>query len=461
MDAFTEAVLARLPLAESVGRLLKHALDDELMKELFQRHRGCGSEQKVTFAMLAQVITSALVEHGGSGRRSFHEARRAGRLEATDQAVYGKLRRVPVPLSEALLRAATQRLARLLPPLARQVTPPSLAGYRVAVIDGKAIKNLPKRARPLRGVSGKALGGKALVGLCLQQQLIVAMHASRDGEANDAPLAPGLVEQLADGADARPLLVIADRQFCDLSIPRRLAEGGGAFLIRYSKKLLFSAEKEQSLVDAQGRPARQAWGWLGAASDPRRLWVRQIAVERGSDEPILLVTNLLDDEAAGGADLLEAYRARWTIERVFQLVAEVFGLKTLIGSTPEGAIFQFALCALLYNLIQVVQAHIAAARDRPPRSLSGEMIFRDVQKQFIAGSMLAPGGQAISALHDLKPDELRAHLTRLLAPCWSTLWIKTTGRRRPPPTLQPLPGGHCSAHKLIQQHKTQSRNSRR
>jgi hypothetical protein len=214
-------------------------------------------------------------------------------------------------------------------------------------------------------------------------------------------------------------------------------------------------------VDAQGRPARQAWGWLGAASDPRRLWVRQIAVERGSDEPILLVTNLLDDEAAGGADLLEAYRARWTIERVFQLVAEVFGLKTLIGSTPEGAIFQFALCALLYNLIQVVQAHIAAARDRPPRSLSGEMIFRDVQKQFIAGSMLAPGGQAISALHDLKPDELRAHLTRLLAPCWSTLWIKTTGRRRPPPTLQPLPGGHCSAHKLIQQHKTQSRNSRR
>lgn len=461
MDAFTQAVLARLPLAEAVGRLLKHVLDEEFLKDLFQRHRGCGSEQKVTFAMLVQVIASALVEHGGSGRRSFHEARGAGRLEATDQAVYGKLRRVPVPLSEALLREASRRLAQLLPASARELAPPSLAGYRVAVIDGKKLKNLPKRALALRGVSGKALGGKALVGLCLEEQLIVAMHASRDGEANDAPLASGLIDELAAGGDARPLLVIADRQFCDLSIPRRLTEDGGAFLIRYSKKMLFSAEKEQTLVDAQGRPVREAWGWLGRPADPRRLWVRQIALERGAEEPILLVTNLLDDEAVSGADLLEAYRTRWTIERVFQLVTEVFGLKTLIGSTPEGAVFQFALCALLYNLIQVVKAYIAVAHNRSPRSLSGEMIFRDIQKQFIAGGALAPWDQALLALEQLKPDELSAQLTRLLASCWSTLWIKTTGRRRPPPSLQTVPGGHFSAQKLIQKHRIQSRNSRR
>ena len=48
------------------------------------------------------------------------------------------------------------------------------------------------------------------------------------------------------------------------------------------------------------------------------------------------------------------------IERMFQQVAEVFHLATLIGGSPEATVFQLAFCLLLYNMIQVVRASLAA-----------------------------------------------------------------------------------------------------
>jgi len=44
---------------------------------------------------------------------------------------------------------------------------------------------------------------------------------------------------------------------------------------------------------------------------------------------------------------------RWTIERVFQQITEVFNLQHLIGTTPQGTLFQLAFCLLLYNMLQL------------------------------------------------------------------------------------------------------------
>ena len=80
------------------------------------------------------------------------------------------------------------------------------------------------------------------------------------------------------------------------------------------------------------------------------------------------------------------YLNRWGIERMFQQVTEVFGLEHLIGTRPEGVIFQFAMCLLLYNLIQVVRGVIAVESGRPREEISGEKLFEDVQRQMIAWS---------------------------------------------------------------------------
>ncbi len=456
MEGFARDVLVRLPLAEAVWTLLRHVLDEEFLTQLFEDHRGTGSDQKVSFALLVRLVNDALLEHRGSGRQSFQAAREAGQLAATDAAAYGKLRRVPLALSEAFLRQATARLREVLPEGMGGDVPPALRPFRVLVVDGKKLKKLPKRLGALRQVRGKVLGGKVVVGLLLNEGLVVTMHASPDGEANDAPLTPGLLEQCLQDFDGRHLYV-ADRQFCDLKIPRRIDERGHAFVIRYSRNVSFFPERQQEFRDSSGRLVQEAWGWLGRPDEPRRMYVRRITLVREGEEDVSLITNLLDAQTFPAEALLEVYLNRWTIERVFQQITEVFHLQTFIGSTPQGAIFQFALCGLLYNLIQAVRGYIAQAQQRLVRSLSSEMIFGDVCDQLTAGSVLVPQSELLALLAPpCSAEQVKDRLKQLLTGPWSKLWIKSPPKKKRPPTKQrTVPGGHSSAWKLIQQAKAQ------
>jgi hypothetical protein len=450
MDGFEREVLSRVPLAEAVWTLLRYVADEHLLAELFESHRGTGSEREVTFALLVELVTDALLQHAGSGRQSFQAAREAQRLTATSEAVYGKLRRLPLPLSEAFVRETTRRLRQVMPEGLAGNVPPALSHYQVLVVDGKKLKRLPKRMKALRKVSGKVLGGKVVAGLLLNEGMVMAMHASPDGEANDAPLAPQLMDQ-CQAECTGPVLYVADRQFCDLTIPRRINELGHWFLIRYSKKMLFSSEKERSFSDREGRLVREAWGWLGRAKDPRRMYVRQITLTRPGEEDVILITNLMDCQEVPSEQLLAVYLARWTIERVFQQVTEVFHLERLVSTSPQGAIFQFALCILLYNLIQIIRGYIATLQSRPSHSLSSEMIFRSTCDQLTACAVLLPTQPLVAELPALEsPSEVRARLNLLLADQWSSLWIKSPPKKKTPPKQQAaIHGGHSSAWKLI------------
>ena len=71
---------------------------------------GAGYEKEISFGVLVQLIADALLEHQGSGRKSFARGREQGLLTASVQAVYQKLGRVPLGLSEAWLAESTARV---------------------------------------------------------------------------------------------------------------------------------------------------------------------------------------------------------------------------------------------------------------------------------------------------------------------------------------------------------------
>src|SRR3989304_8947501 len=110
MDGFECEVLKRLPLAEVVWTLMRHVISPEVSRDLFDRHRGTGCEVRIEFGTLVQLVTDALVQHSGSGRKSFETAQREGRLNATVRAVYGKLGRVRPGVSHACPPQAPPRL---------------------------------------------------------------------------------------------------------------------------------------------------------------------------------------------------------------------------------------------------------------------------------------------------------------------------------------------------------------
>jgi len=483
---FQSELLARLPLAQAVFRLFAYALPEPFLQELYEEHRGRCYERALTFPQLVYLVRDALLVHEGSGHRSFRRAEEAGELPVAVLNAYGKLARLPLPLSLALLAGGTRRLAGLMPP---GYTPAPLpasvvaAGLRPVVVDGKKLKNAAKRLKVLRGLPGKLLGAKLLAGLSLDSGLVVAMSADPDGEANDVPLVPGLLPQVranlpageapggearageapggearAGEARARPILWVVDCQFCDLNLPALFTAGGDHLLVRFANKMGFHPDPARPALagsDGRGRPFTQEWGWVGSAKDKRRRYVRRVTLTRGDGErDVVLITDLLDERAFPAADLLELYLLRWGIERVFQQVTEVFDLRRLIGSTPRATVFQAAFCFLLYNMVQVARAYAAAAAGRPAEEVSTENLFYDATHELITWAKVGEPAHAAAHLAEPMPaDELRRELAGLIGPAWSDRWIKQKNKNpRQPTSKARRSGAHTSVWRVLQQH---------
>jgi hypothetical protein len=450
---FAREVLTRLPLAEAVLSLWRWVVDPLFLLSVFARHCGVGYEKEISFSVLVQLIADALLEHHGSGRKSFARGREQGLLTASVQAVYQKLGRVPLGLSEAWLAESTARVRSVYPSAAGMPLSPALQGLEVIVVDGKAIKRVAKRLKPLQGRKGGVVGGKALVALELRSGLAVAMATDPDGETNDAKLVPALLPQVrAQVVGTR--LWVADRQFCDLTQTAAFVAGGDHFLVRYHPKTHFCPDPTrpaQPGQDAHGRAWVQDWGWLGCEQAKQRRFVRRLTLYRPGEETIILLTDLLDAAQYPANGLFDLYLARWGIERVFQQITEVFHLQTLIGTTPQGTVFQLAFCLLLYNLVQVVRAYVATAQARPVTTISTELLFDDVHRQLVAFTELVPPVQ-VEPLFPLLPsaEALRTQLTCLLATVWTSRWLKAPAKKRKVPTPRtPIRGNQTSVYRLV------------
>ena len=456
MEAINASAWQRVPLAEAVLTLWRFAADQERLEDLFQRLRQRCYTKILEFHVLVQLIHDALLVYRGCGRQSFEHAREAEQLPVSIQAAFGKLRRVPIELSQGFLSECTDRLREVFPKMVSKTIPQSLKAFRVAVLDGKALKHVAKRLKPLRGRSGGVLGGRALVAMDFQSGLAVAMCADRDGDANDVKFVPELLPEVRLRF-AGPILWLADRQFADLVQTAHFAQEGDHFLVRYNKKLHFHADpsrKPRKGRDQQGRQYVEEWGWIGGPRDKRRREVRRITLVRPGEEDIVLLTDLLDPDKYPAIELLDLYAERWGIERMFQQVTEVFHLAALIGGSPEATVFQFAFCLLLYNMIQVIRATLATMQRRNAESISTEKLFLDVERELTACTVMWNVEQLAARVdRPWRAGEVKSRFKELFSHVWSDRWLKAkTYKRRPHPVVPRL-GVHVSVHRILLQAK--------
>jgi DDE family transposase len=458
--------LARLPLAEAVLTLWRWAVDDDIVNQIFDDNRGRCYEKVMVFSTLVCLIRDALLEYDGSGKQSFEAAEDRGELDASVRAAYGKLGRIPIPVSTAFLAGCTARFSDIYPrqPTAQTPLPKSLDDYEVLVFDGKAIKRVAQRLKALWGAAGGLLGGRALVALNLRTGLAVAMRAHPDGDANEVRFVGDLVPEVRELIAAKRLW-IADSGFCDLTQPGRFAEAGDAFLIRYHPKVPFYVDPSRSARqghDGEGRRYVEEWGWLGSPRNKKRLYVRRIILSRVGEKDVILVTNLLDADAVPAVDLLLAYLSRWGIERMFQQVTEVFGLEHLIGTQPEGVIFQFAMCLVLYNLIQMVRGVIAVEVALPREAISGEKLFQDVERQMIAWSETVSLEETIAHFQgEWTALRVKVRLSELLSGVWRDRWVKAPPKKKTAPKKKVRKRTHSSVYRILEEHQRRLKKEKR
>jgi hypothetical protein len=455
MQDFEREVCRRLPLADAVFRLIDFTTADGFLSGVFDRHRGRSYEDALSFPQFFHLISDALLGHERSAHHHFQKAHAQGTLPTCVRALYGKLRRVPLSLSQGLLGEATARLRQVFPD-ATDPLPASLDDLEVLAFDGKKLKFVAKRLKVLRPINGQVLGGKLLVVQHVATGLAVALTATADGEEDERPLVGPAVQQLRQSAaaDAKPRLWIGDRLFCDLTQLPNLAANGDHFLVRYHARCHFhpdTARPARTGSDGRGVPYTEAWGWLGAADHPRRQYVRYITLDRPGTEAIIVVTDLLDADAYPAADLLEAYLRRWGIEKLFQRVTEVFDLRHLIGTAPQATVFQAAFCLLLSNVIQAVRNYLAEAQRRLPETISTQLLFEDVAEELTVWHKFLTLAATLEWLDDQVKTvaQVRAYLRRRLAGVWNPRWQKApTKPRLPRPPRQYLKGGHSSVYRI-------------
>src|SRR4051794_21666036 len=317
-DVFSAAVLEKLPLADSVWRLLHFTFDDPWLDDLWTRHRGRCYEQDLKFSTLAHLIADALLEHGGSGHQAFERAQDAAILPVSITSAYEKLGNLPLAVSEALLAEGTRRIGAVLPETpAVDPLPKCWADYEVFGADGKAIKHVKRLLKPLRGLQAGILGARASVGLNLRTGLAVAMVGHLDGEAGEAALTDVLLLTLARTAGERPWVVVLDRLYCNLSFPQQVLKAGGHFLIRYCSNSTFvpdATRPARESRDAQGHRVEQEWGWLGKVENAGRQYVRRITKHWPDGKELGVVTDLLDEAKYPAEAMLSTYQSRWGIE---------------------------------------------------------------------------------------------------------------------------------------------------
>jgi hypothetical protein len=460
MDATSREVLARMPLAEAVLTLWCWIADSNYLDQLFEQHRGRCYAKLLSFSIIVGLVRDALLEHDGSGRKSMEHARERNELETSFAAVYGKLGRLPIPVSTGFLSGCTARIMEVFPQteVACVPVPDSLATFRPIVFDGKAIKNVAKRLLPLRGAAGGLLGGRTLVALDVRTGLALAMHGHPDGDANDTRFVGDLVPTVRGLVDG-PRLWLVDSGFCDLTQTAHFtAEPGDEFIVRYHPKVRFDRDSERPVREGRDRQNRlyyEDWGWLGAPGNPKRRYVRRITLKRRGEKDVILVTSLCDGEVFPATDVLEIYLKRWGIEQAFQQVTEVFGLSALIASTPEGTIFQFALCLLLYNMIQVIRGVVATGVEKPRDEISTENLFDDVQRELIAWNVVIEHDDTLRYFEgEWTSLRVKVRLSELLEGLWYARWRKAPPKKKKPP--HPDRGKkrtHGSVFRIIEAHR--------
>jgi Transposase DDE domain len=460
-------VLARMPLADAVLTLWCWVADEAYLDQIFEENRGRCYERILSFPLMVRLIRDALLEHDGSGRKSFEHAEQREELKTSYTAAYGKLGRLPMPVSMAFLSGCTARLTAVFPQseTACVPIPESLANFRPIVFDGKAIKNVAKRLLPLRGATGGLLGARTLVAMDVRTGLVLAMHGHPDGDANDTRFVGDLIPTVRRLVDGRRLWIV-DSGFCDLTQTAHfMAAPGDEFIVRYHPKVRFDRDPERPVREGRDRHNRlysEDWGWLGAAGNRKRRYVRRITLKRPGQKDVIVITSLCDGEAFPATDVLEIYLKRWGIEQIFQQVTEVFGLSALIASTPEGTTFQFALCLLLYNMIQVVRGVIATGVEKPRDTISTENLFDDVQRELIAWNVVVDHDDTLRYFEgEWTSLRVKVRLSELLGGLWRDRWRKAPPKKKKPPHPdRKRDRTHGSVFRIIEAHRKKTARHR-
>ncbi len=347
-----ERFIAKAPIAVMAQASIAYALNAATLDQLFHDHASTQYERKITFSALVDLMSLVVCPVYGTVNSAY--AKSKSKLKASLVAVYGKLSRMELPITTALVEETAQRLTPVIEQLHAELPSP-VPGYPVKVVDGNHLAATEHRLSVLRGQAAAPLPGLALVVYNPQLDLMTNILPCEDGHAQERSLLPTLLELVRAGE-----VWIEDRNFCTTEFVFGIRQRQAYFLIRqHAGNLHWEELSEWTSCGrcATGELYEQSvrlW-----AEDGREMFCRRIKLKldqptRDGDTELYLLTNL--PKAVKAVVIATAYRQRWTIEVGFLKLATVLESEIDTLAYPKAALFGFAVGVAAYNVLSVVQA---------------------------------------------------------------------------------------------------------
>jgi IS4 transposase len=406
-----DPILARFakgsPVTVMARTTLERALDAGWVDALFEAFRERQYTRELLFSTTVEVMS--LVALGL--QPSVHAAARAREdLEVSLTALYDKINGTETGLSRSLVAGSAERLAATAKAVREKQTP-VMRGYEVRVIDGNHLPASEKRLAALRGFRGAALPGHSLVVYDPDARLVTDIVPCEDAHAQERTLVPAILGSIKPGQ-----VWIADRNFSTTGIMSGIAQRGGAFIIREHR----SSPNPKELGTAKRRGAVESGEIFEqiveveqAHGEPlvlRRIELRLHVPTEDGETIIRILTNL--PKSVSSEDVAQGYRNRWRIENMFQWLESVLHSEVRTLGRPRAALFAFAVAAVAYNALSVVQGAIESAHGVDPDGDSAISLYFVVIeiKNMFGGMMITLPPESWQPIEQMRPDQVAKFL---------------------------------------------------
>jgi len=423
------------PLSVMARGVMENALSPKLVDELFEDVADQQYTKRLLFSSIVDLMSLVVCRIQPAVHAAYQA--HAETLDATVQAVYGKLDRTEPAPSAALVRAIATRLAPVIDAMGG-ARPPLLPGYHVRILDGNHLAGTEHRIKELRTIGAGALPGQALVVLDPRLMLATDVILCEDGHAQERSLL-GQVLGLVRAQD----LWIDDRNFCTTNFLFGIAGREAFFVVRQHAATLhweFVGKRRACGRTDTGRVFEQtirATNDTGEVLILRRITVVLDKPTRDRETEIHLLTNLPAKDARAKV-IAALYRKRWLIETAFaELESTLNGEVNTLGY-PKAALLAFCVALVAYNVLSTLKAAL--------RSVHGEeVVAEDVSGYYVAdeikrvhdGMMIAIPEDEWVVFHDLTPVELAGVLVELAAAVRLPKYQKhPRGPKKPQPKKQ-------------------------
>ena len=401
------------PLSVMARGVMENALSPKLVDELFEDVADQQYTKRLLFSSIVDLMSLVVCRIQPAVHAAYQA--HAETLDATVQAVYGKLDRTEPALSAALVRAIATRLAPVIDAMGG-ARPPLLPGYHVRILDGNHLAGTEHRIKELRTIGAGALPGQALVVLDPRLMLATDVILCEDGHAQERSLL-GQVLGLVRAQD----LWIDDRNFCTTNFLFGIAGREAFFVVRQHAATLhweFVGKRRACGRTDTGRVFEQtirATNDTGEVLILRRITVVLDKPTRDRETEIHLLTNLPAKDARAKV-IAALYRKRWLIETAFaELESTLNGAIDALGY-PRAALFALCVALVAYNVMSAIKGALRSVHGAEVADVgvSGSDLAEEVAGT-TRGMLIAIPEDEWVVFHDLTPVELAGVLVELAA----------------------------------------------